>query len=155
VSEIQRLAGQIRRGYHGPAWHGPAIVELLRDVTAEEAAARPIAGSHSIWELTTHLKSWSEFVLGRLRGASGEVEEAQNFPQPAAASPDAWSQTLEELDGVKRELLSDVEHLAIERLDEPVAGRDYELDVLLRGVVEHDAYHGGQIAILKNALRGR
>jgi len=33
-----------------------------------------------------------------------------------------------------------------------VAGLDYTVATLLRGVVEHGTYHGGQIALLKRAL---
>ena len=50
MSEIRRLRVLLRRTYRGPVWHGPALRELLEGVDAEAAAARPIAGSHSIWE---------------------------------------------------------------------------------------------------------
>ena len=39
------------RAHEGEAWHGPSLRELLQDVTAEQAEARPVAGAHSIREL--------------------------------------------------------------------------------------------------------
>jgi hypothetical protein len=35
------------------------------------------------------------------------------------------------------------------RLNEPVPGKDYDLRFMLTGAVQHAAYHGGQIALLK------
>ena len=42
MSESARLADQIRRAFDGEAWHGPALMEILADVDAATAAARPL-----------------------------------------------------------------------------------------------------------------
>ena len=49
--ETARIADQLRRAFYGGAWHGEALFEILRGVTAKQAAARPIKSAHSIWEL--------------------------------------------------------------------------------------------------------
>src|SRR2546426_6708392 len=51
MSRGQRVAEAIERSVSGPMWHGPALADLIGDVSAEQAAARPVAGAHSIWEL--------------------------------------------------------------------------------------------------------
>ena len=63
MSEIARLADQVRRAFEGDAWHGDSIKELLAGVTAATAAARPIKNAHSIWELVLHIAAWDE--IGR------------------------------------------------------------------------------------------
>ena len=55
MNEIRKIRSQIRRAFEGQAWHGPSVKELLADVTAEQAAAHPVAGAHSIWELALHI----------------------------------------------------------------------------------------------------
>jgi hypothetical protein len=55
MSEIHRIADQLKRSLEGEAWHGPALRELLSGVTAKQAAARPLAGAHSIWEIVLHI----------------------------------------------------------------------------------------------------
>ena len=62
------LANHIKRTVAGPMWHGPALDELLKDVTAELAASRPVEGVHSIWELVLHVAAWAEISEARLRG---------------------------------------------------------------------------------------
>ncbi len=53
-----RIADQLRRAFDGSAWHGPALLELLKDVDAATAAARPLPNVHSIWELVLHIAVW-------------------------------------------------------------------------------------------------
>jgi len=38
TAEVDRLEQQLRRALEGEAWHGPSVLELLADVTAEQAA---------------------------------------------------------------------------------------------------------------------
>jgi hypothetical protein len=40
-SESALIAEQLRRAFDGDAWHGPALLELLQDVDAATAAAKP------------------------------------------------------------------------------------------------------------------
>ena len=74
--ELTRLEGQLRSAFEGPAWHGPAVLELLRDVTPAEAATRPIGGAHTIWELVLHLTACYDLVLRRMRGDGRQLTEA-------------------------------------------------------------------------------
>jgi hypothetical protein len=54
MTDIQRIEDQLRRSFAGNAWQGPAVRQLLADVTAEKAAARPLSNAHSIWEIVLH-----------------------------------------------------------------------------------------------------
>ena len=58
MSEATRIADQLRRAFHGEAWHGPALLELLKGVPSEEAARRPLPKAHSIWEIVLHVGAW-------------------------------------------------------------------------------------------------
>jgi uncharacterized damage-inducible protein DinB len=60
MSESARLADQIRRAFDGEAWHGDSMLELLANVDAKMAAAHPIKGAHSIWELLLHSAAWDD-----------------------------------------------------------------------------------------------
>jgi hypothetical protein len=71
--ETRRLADELRRAWEGPVWHGPALGELLEEVTAAEAAAHPIPGAHSIWEIVLHATGWAREVDRRLRGGEPDV----------------------------------------------------------------------------------
>jgi hypothetical protein len=65
---IDLLANHVTRTLRGPMWHGPALLELLDGVSAEHAAARPVAAAHSIWELVLHTAVWAEIARERVHG---------------------------------------------------------------------------------------
>jgi uncharacterized damage-inducible protein DinB len=158
MSEPERIADQLRRSLQGKAWHGPALMELLGDVNAEEAAARPVAAGHSIWELVEHVTAWSRFVERRLRGEEYNVSEAENFPAPAELSEVAWEASRGRLVAATEALRKEILLLDEARLGERVKTEEMgEVSkyVLLHGLVQHNVYHAGQIALLKRAIRGR
>lgn len=134
-------------------WHGPALADLLDGVTAEQAAARPIPGAHSIWELVLHATAWTEIARERLVGsAKGDPTTDEDWPPVKDTSPDAWRSAIERLKEAHRELAADIARMDDSTLIGRVPGKDHSVLVMMHGIIEHDAYHGGQIAILKRAL---
>lgn len=134
-------------------WHGQALMDLLADVTAESAAARPVAGAHSIWELVLHMSAWTEIARERLAGsAKGEPTPEEDWPPVTDTSADAWRTAVERLKEAHRELAAETSRLDDSMLVGRVPGKDHSVLTMMHGIVEHDAYHGGQIAILKRAL---
>jgi len=150
MSEAHRISDQLKRAMHGEAWHGPSIQELLAGVTAEQAAARPVAGGHSIWELVLHITTWERTALRRLRGEATEPTDAENWPV-AAGGEAAWQEARAALERGNAALADAVRSLSDAELLAIVPGERYSVYVLLHGVVQHDLYHGGQIALLKKA----
>ena len=134
-------------------WHGPSLSDVLGDVSHVDAAARPVASGHSIWELVHHLTAWSAIVQARLAPTAPTPPTAeQDWPPVRDTSPEAWRTAVQHLKDAHRDLAAEVAELSDEALKARVAGKDHDVTAMLHGVVEHDAYHGGQIAILKRAL---
>lgn len=151
MSEATRIADQLRRAFNGEAWHGDSLFEILEGVTATRAAARPIAGAHTIWELVLHIAAWDGAVLRRLGGAAVELSDAENFPAVKDSSEAAWHAALVQLRRVHEQLVAAVGALPDSRLDDMVPGKEgaHTLYYMLHGVVQHELYHAGQIALLK------
>jgi len=152
MSEATRIADQLRRAFAGDAWHGDSLFEILDGVTATQAAARPIKNAHTIWELVLHIAAWDNAVLRRLGGVAVELSDTQNFPAVADTSETAWRKALAEVQRVHDELVEAVSVLPDSRLDEIVPGKEgahYTFYYMLHGVVQHELYHAGQIALLK------
>jgi uncharacterized damage-inducible protein DinB len=152
MSEAKRIADQLRRAFHGQAWHGPAVLELLKDVTAQQAAARPLAAAHSIWELALHIGAWERTARRWLAGEIAELPHLagdDDWPPVRDASDAAWKQTLESLAAEHERLGQLAGQLSDLQLTEKVAGREYSVYFLLHGLTQHCLYHAGQIALLK------
>lgn len=157
MKRTELTADRIRRTLAGPLWHGGAVRELLGDLTPTQAAARPIKGAHSIWELVLHISAWANIVRERLSmRAQPTPTDAQDWPGVASHIDEkSWSAALARLMASHEILATIVEKLDDRALDVIVPAQKYTVLEMLNGVVEHGAYHGGQIALIKRALADR
>ena len=153
MSEISFIVDQLNRAFDGEAWHGPALMEILGDVDARAAAARPMSKAHCIWELVIHLAGWEQVVTRRLQGQTATLTDVQNFGHIDSSTEQAWQSAVVILRQNHAELVKLVSALPESRLTDRVSGKDYDVRFMLYGAVQHAAYHAGQIAILKRARR--
>jgi len=149
MGEIARIGKQLERTYSGDPWHGPSLRAILEGIVGPVAKALPISLAPSIAELAAHILSSREEALRRLEGRGGGVPAAGNWPEPLE-----WSELLARLDSSHDALTKAVAALDEDVLDEKVEGRRESYYVLLQGIIHHDLYHAGQIAILKKGLSG-
>ena len=154
MSEIKRIMDQLDRGFAGEAWHGPSLMQLLEGINPEDAAEHPIRGAHSIWELANHIAAWKTIVQHRAAGeAVKDVTAEQDWPPPFEVSEAAWTRALEDLRASHARLRGVIERLREEQLAHKAAGEKYSIYFMVHGLIQHDLYHAGQIAVLKKALR--
>jgi hypothetical protein len=155
------LLDQLEREHDGDPWHGPSRSSLLADVTVEEARTRPSGGKHCIWELVLHMTAWTEEVTRRLRGhEAAEPMRGDWPPLPAPADPAAWRAACRALDAAHEELREVVRGLDDARLTTIVGdarhrplGTGVSFAQTINGIVQHDAYHCGQIAMVRRLIR--
>jgi uncharacterized damage-inducible protein DinB len=157
------ISEALRLSFTGPAWHGPALLDALDGVDAEMAIAHPVADAHSIWELTHHVMAWTREVTRRLRDTPAALPLEGDWPaappNDAPARDAAWEALRNELATARGDLLAAIDAISESRLAERVgviAGAELGAHVTFRqmllGLVQHDAYHGGQIVLLRRAL---
>ena len=152
-TELRRLEEQVKRAVEGEAWHGPSVLEVLEGVTAAQAAAHPIAGAHSIWELVLHLCSDYSLVLRRLGGDGRQLTQSEDWPPVPEPSAENWSDSIRMLKRLNDELRQAIRTFPWQRLDEPLVPEvPYTAYTQFIGVTQHNLYHAGQMALLKKAL---
>ena len=151
MSEATSISAMLKSISHGPAWHGPSLFEALEGVKPEQAAAKPANGAHSIWEILLHMIAWQDHVVSVLDGGDGAALEGEADwpPVPDETSEETWQTAKRHFDGGVQEIRERVVHLDEKMMREKVRGRVFPLKVLLHGIVHHNLYHLGQIALLK------
>lgn len=156
MNEINRIIDQLEREHAGDPWHGSPLSRILDGITHEQAAARPLTAGHSIWELVLHMAGWKSEVRRRLSGAQAGEPPDGDWPAVGDPTPERWIAAKEQLELAHRLLVSAVKEFPEADLYIPSNdARDRELGVgvtyyeLLHGIVQHDVYHAGQIALLK------
>ncbi len=128
------------------AWHGPTLRGALRGVTPSQAAWRPAAGRHNIWEIALHAAYWKYAVGRRLRGGKRgafPLKGSNWFAAPEPGDAAGWRSALELLATAHRDFRQAI-------IDWDKAGRrNPALSRHVTGMAFHDVYHAGQIQLLK------
>ena len=152
MNELELIADQIASGYNDGAWPGVSVRDLFREMTPARAAAHPIPGAHSAWEIALHLGFWHDAVRRRLAGDPVDYQPEEDWPAPAAPTEANWKAALDEIDRGLAALVVSVRRLDRERLADIVPGKKFTVYFMLHGMPQHDLYHGGQVALLKKVL---
>jgi uncharacterized damage-inducible protein DinB len=127
------------------------VREVLAGVSAEDAAAHPIPGAHSIWEIVLHLIGGYKLVLRRVRGERAQLSPEEEWPPVAGLSAEVWRESQHTLGRLNQQLQSAVRAFPAERLSQEL-GSEYPAFIQFCGAPQHDLYHAGQIVVLKKAL---
>jgi uncharacterized damage-inducible protein DinB len=154
---IQHVIRLLQETYEGNPWHGRSIKSLLSEVTPEAGLKKPNGASHSIAELVYHMATWRDFTVSRLRAEEGkdtQYYEDNDWRTLDLTNIQTWQKGLELLEESQHRLVTLLEEFQDSILPEKVDERKYTFKVLLYGVVQHDAYHAGQIAYVSKLLAG-
>jgi uncharacterized damage-inducible protein DinB len=161
LTEADRRAEEMQREFEGEPWHGSSLHDILEGVTARDAAARPSGAAHSIWEIVRHMAGWKHEVAARLKGKEAGEPAAGDWPPMGEVTDERWRAVQAELDGAHEALIAAIRALPAHSLHEPV--KDFRNNALgtgmtayqtISGLIQHDVYHSGQIAILKKLAGG-
>lgn len=149
-TNLKNILRLLNASFHGGAWHGPSLLELTKGLKVKAAAFK--AGNiHTIAELIYHITSWRLFALKKIQGdAVYNIDnEKLNFGDIRKVDEFELEALMMELTLSQDELARALESKDDAFLQEVVPGAEYTFDTLLNGIIQHDVYHTGQIAIIK------
>jgi uncharacterized damage-inducible protein DinB len=149
--EINRIVKLFEALQHGDCWIGTNFKETLQGVDAAGAADTISANSNSIWQLTAHIVYWRTTVVNRLTG-SNNPPPFKDFLLPAQLNAASWKQTLHDFEAAYHLLRTALHTIKDEQLDMPSPRQGQTFYELIMGCLQHDAYHLGQIMLLKKNI---
>lgn len=128
------------------------MMEILNHVDAVKAF-QSTSHIHRICELVQHITTWRIFAIKKLDGDQNyDVSQEENWKEATNQNESAWKIILAELDDSQEKLLEKLEAFSDQNLDEVVPGKAYSYYTLIHGVIQHDLYHLGEIALLSREL---
>jgi uncharacterized damage-inducible protein DinB len=155
MSEVDRILNQYDRAMSGDAWHGDPVWKILDGITAKQAATPADSNVHCIWELVSHMTFWETEVCRRLKLLPPRPPDELNFPPVGEVTAENWNRTLEEFRRSNRDLRDTISQLEDSQLDQPLPARKRSAYVEVHGVIQHNLYHAGQIAVLRKITEGK
>jgi len=154
MTQVEQLVAIIDQAYNKPSWHGTNLRGSVRRVTPAQAAWRPSARRHNIWEIVVHAAYWKYAAARRFTGGtrgSFALKGSNWFRRPETARADdrAWREDLALLDDMHETLRQAVAALSPQDLTRTPPGKKSSNFALISGAAAHDLYHAGQIQLLK------
>ncbi len=150
MSEIDRISEQLKCSFHKGAWHGPSLLEALDNVTAKQAVKRPIPNAHNIWELVLHAAVWIKAIDKTIAAMEyTQVTTEANWPEISDTSESSWDEAVDSLKKSHKKFEKHVLTLKDAALEKIPANTNSSIYRLIYGVIQHNIYHAGQIALLK------
>jgi hypothetical protein len=128
-------------------------MEALDGVSPAMAVQKPSGAAHSIWEYVTHCTAWITMASAALVGKQHIPSDEENWSTPHDTSDEAWLAVRQRLNDEHKRLLDTLELVDDSILSKSVPGRHYDFYTLLHGIAEHNAYHIGQIMLLKRLIQ--
>jgi uncharacterized damage-inducible protein DinB len=153
MKEQEQLSKIFNDLFDGSPWIDVNVMSTLNDISAKQAATKPFPNFNSIWEVVNHMIRWRETVLRRLHGEIIESPEDNYFSFIRDRSDSAWQQTklqFAESHTLWQSSIKKLNRKTLYSQEEQQRFSNYEL---IMGILQHDAYHLGQIQLLKKLVQ--
>ncbi|MES2431807.1 MAG: DinB family protein [Bacteroidota bacterium] len=151
MNEINRIVKLFTAMHHGDCWVGTNFKMAMSNINAEEAGRQIIPNVNSIWMLMHHVIYWRTVVVNRLTGTI-DAPPFEDFHLPEEFSTENWKQLLKDFEQTYHLLTNAIKHFNEKKLHEPSPKPEQTYYDLVMGCLQHDAYHLGQIMLLKKLL---
>ena len=151
--EVQSIITNLERVLNGQPWYGEAVMPMLRKIHPAVVYINP-DHSHAAIEILYHMITWAEFTLHRLQNKQDYDDKTANEMDWRMIDPKihTWETGLKEFEQVHKQIVAELQKKDDAFLSEMVDYREYNFRFLLNGLIQHNIYHLGQIAFLKNLL---
>jgi len=138
-------------------WYGVSTIDSLETIPLEKWNEKPKGVSNSIAAIVWHMIDWRYFVIEKIK-ENGVFDIILNTEADWRKNVFVTTETdvLEILESLKNTQQVIPELLLAKPADwikETTKGKKYDNAYMLRGILNHDAYHLGQINLIYSQLK--
>lgn len=142
------ILSQLRESVTDGGWHGPSLLDVVNGVDVSQAMAKPLKDRHTIGEIVQHTVYWMDKVNEVLEGGEHPPIGDPEDWKPVDEGRSEWESVDNWIVNAHKGLIESL-HGFEGDLDAEVPGTSFSYSWMLFGLVNHNLYHAGQIAILK------
>lgn len=142
----EQFIQQLTEFYSGDPWVTENFENKVATLNADKALKRVPAFNHNIAEIVAHMAAWRNFVAKKLQGdITFNITDNTESDWPNA---DSWEEILNNFRQSQAVLIRSLNDFSDNKWKNPVPTRSYDFIYLVKGIVQHDYYHYGQIGCL-------
>lgn len=137
--------------YHGEPWYGQNLIDILEEIKDANPNATYKNGN-TLGQILEHMTQWKRFVVERIKGNNDfyiALNSKTDWNKGKRYNAGEFADLVHEFRSVSLELISLLKNENDLLLDRPVEGKNYTVEKLLSGILQHDLYHAGQLNVLK------
>ncbi|KYG73194.1 DinB family protein [Roseivirga echinicomitans] len=156
---INKLLSTLEDSFQGLPWFGESLMDKLSRIDYRIVNIAHIPTTNSIARLVHHIINWRIFVIEKIKGNDAfdiEMNSQNDWTDLHISTEKDWADLIQKLVNTQKEIFDLLNAKTDEFLQTPVYGREYTIQRLIEGIVQHDIYHQGQIAVVAKqaALKG-
>ena len=143
----------MKQVFEGDPWYGKSVMKIIADVDESTVYKKPTSGAHSAIDLLYHMINWEEFTLHQLEGSVQNPSryELQDWREIEPQTHN-WSEGVAAFSTLHNRIVEILTASGEDMLEKEVSYRNYNMRVLLDGLIDHNIYHAGQLAFLQKTL---
>lgn len=155
-TRIQSIIQSLEEIMFGEPWYGRNFFDITRAIDPAIVAVHPGGNAHTLLELVYHCLTWTDFTLHRvLKDVEMDLHATEALDwRVIDPEKHTWASGLEQLQSSTKTLIAALHKKSDALLEETVDYRSYNFEYLLKGLVQHNIYHLGQIAAQAKILEG-
>ncbi len=141
--------------YQNQPWYGESLLKLIDRMTLDDVNFRPTGKTKTAGERLAHIVAWRKLICERLKGNADytvKMNSMDDWPGPSDYSKEEWEKLIAQLKSIHTELLNLIPKVkdtdALVPGSKSSDGHSYTYAYLIRGLIAHDIYHQGQMALL-------
>lgn len=160
MDRTKYLSEELHRSVFENPWHGESVKEIITEINAEYAFQKLTPSTHNIIELVLHLSAWTDEALSRFSGNTPSIPKIGDWPIPLGQVEEYWQSVKQKLFADTSKLIALINKFPEYKFDEIVGeeqnaslGTGFSFEGLIIGLIQHNAYHAGQIALIKKSIQ--
>lgn len=143
--------------FQGEPWYGTSAMDSLELISLEKWNKKPNNTSNSIATIVWHMIDWRYFVIEKMQeNEAFDIvlnTEADWRKDIFLKTEEAVLALISEFKKTQKTICELVQSKSDTWLLETTPGKNYDNAYMLRGVLNHDAYHLGQINLISSQLK--
>ena len=152
MKQIDKVSFQFSNAFNGTPFYGDSIWKSIESIPYEKAN-NAFNGGHSIAQILSHMLVWRDFAIRKIKGDTAydvEIGSEVDWPKVNIQSEAEWKELKDRFQQSQTHILELLKEKDDNWLKEKLPGKPYSYNAMIKGTIQHDIYHTGQVNVLKN-----
>jgi uncharacterized damage-inducible protein DinB len=155
MTEGEQIIQRLKESFDGEPWYGTSLTGVLAAIPFRHVTIKCEPSQNNIARLVTHMLNWREFAIKKLQGDGRfdiELNSNADWPESGIKNESEWNSLCQRLTESQETIIFLLSKIDETGLSKQVPGKLYDFRFLIEGLIQHDIYHLGQIALIDRLL---